>query len=77
MGQVESIGSWAEFCFFFSLFMRHQHALVPLIHKPSFAIDALNRRDKTDESFRGLSCSIGESNPCRTPAYDSHIHVRR
>jgi len=59
MIQVEAIGTWSEFCFFVSLFMRHQHALVPLVHKPSFAMDVLNRRDQRDEAFRGLLFSIG------------------
>jgi hypothetical protein len=56
--QVEAIGTWSEFCFFFSLYMRHQHALVPLVHKPTFAMDVLNRRDQRDEAFRGLLFSI-------------------
>lgn len=60
MVQVEAIGTWSEFCFFVSLFMRHQHALVPLIHKPTFAMDVLNRKDQRDEAFRGLLFSIGE-----------------
>jgi hypothetical protein len=60
MIQVEAIGTWSEFCFFVSLFMRHQHALVPLIHKPTFAMDVLNRKDQRDEAFRGLLFSIGE-----------------
>ena len=59
MVQVEAIGTWSEVCFFVSLFMRHQHALVPLVHKPTFAMDVLNRRDQRDEAFRGLLFSIG------------------
>lgn len=79
MIQVEAIGTWSEFCFFVSLFMRHQHALVPLIHKPTFAMDVLNRKDQRDESFRGLLFSIGEpraqSHHRGTTAESSHIHV--
>jgi hypothetical protein len=60
MIQVEAIGTWSEFCFFVSLFMRHQHALVPLVHKPTFAMDVLNRKDQRDEAFRGLLFSIGK-----------------
>jgi hypothetical protein len=37
-----------------------QHGLMPLVHKPSFALDVLQRRDTGDEVFRGLLCSIGE-----------------
>lgn len=59
MPQVEAIGTWSEFCFFVSLYMRHQHALVPLVHKPTFAMDVLHRRDQRDEAFRGLLFSIG------------------
>jgi hypothetical protein len=29
------------------------------VHKPSFAMDVLNRRDQRDEAFRGLLFSIG------------------
>lgn len=40
--------------------MRHQHVLVPIVHKSSFASDLLHRRDQRDETFRGLLASIGE-----------------
>lgn len=61
---IEDVTSWANVSFFVSLHIKHQHALVPLVHKPSFADDMLHRRDETDEQFRGLLSSIGESAPC-------------
>jgi hypothetical protein len=62
---IEEVTSWANVSFFVSLHIKHQHALVPLVHKPSFADDMLHRRDETDEQFRGLLSSIGESGTCR------------
>ncbi|KAK1921136.1 hypothetical protein DB88DRAFT_499777 [Papiliotrema laurentii] len=67
MPQVEAIGTWSEFCFFVSLYMRHQHALVPLVHKPTFAMDVLHRRDQRDEAFRGLLFSIVTYTICQCP----------
>jgi hypothetical protein len=57
---IEDVTSWANVSFFVSLHIKHQHALVPLVHKPSFADDMLHRRDETDVQFRGLLSSIGE-----------------
>lgn len=76
--QIEAVAAWHDVCFFISLHMRHQHGLMPLVHKPTFAQDVLQRRDKTDETFRGLLCSIGESPPslALSPADTSScIHV--
>lgn len=56
---IEQIASWADIGFFLSLHLRFQHALVPLVHKPTFAQDILNRRDENDEAFRALLLSIG------------------
>lgn len=58
--QIESVAPWQDICFFLSLHMKHQHGLMPLVHKPTFAQDVLQRRDVGDEVFRGLLCSIGE-----------------
>lgn len=58
--QIDEIAPWSDICFFISLHMRHQHSLVPLVHKPTFAQDVLQRRDQRDEVFRGLLCSLGE-----------------
>lgn len=57
---IDVIAPWSDICFFLSLYMRHQHVLVPIVHKPSFASDVLHRRDQRDETFRGLLASIGE-----------------
>ena len=57
--QIESVAPWQDICFFLSLHMKHQHGLMPLVHKPTFAQDVLQRRDLGDEVFRGLLCSIG------------------
>jgi hypothetical protein len=56
----EDLAEWVDICFFLSLHTRHQHALVPLVHQPSFAQDVLHRRDQRDESFRCLLISLGE-----------------
>lgn len=58
--QIDSVVAWHDVCFFISLHMRHQHGLMPLVHKPTFAQDVLQRRDVGDETFRGLLCSIGQ-----------------
>ncbi|RSH92930.1 hypothetical protein EHS25_008376 [Saitozyma podzolica] len=55
---IDLIGTWEDVCFFVSLFMRQQHALVPLVHRPTLASDLLHRRDQYDETFRGLLGSI-------------------
>jgi hypothetical protein len=59
--QIDAVVAWHDVCFFISLHMRHQHGLMPLVHKPTFAQDVLQRRDVGDETFRGLLCSIGKS----------------
>lgn len=59
---IEAIASWGDITFFISLHTRYQHALVPFLHRPSFAWDILQRRDQRDEAFRGLLFSIGASN---------------
>jgi hypothetical protein len=56
----EDLAEWVDICFFLSLHTRHQHALVPLVHQPSFAQDVLHRRDQRDESFRCLLISVGK-----------------
>ncbi len=64
--EANAIMSWAEICFFLSLYIRYQHPVLPLVHKPTFSQDILNRRDRVNDSFRGLICSIGESfTPCQ------------
>ncbi|BEI97789.1 hypothetical protein CcaverHIS631_0300880 [Cutaneotrichosporon cavernicola] len=56
--RIENFASWDEIGFFLSLHMKHQHMLVPLVHRPSFAQDVLHRRDEEDEAFRGLLLSM-------------------
>jgi hypothetical protein len=61
IGNIENITSWSNIAFFLTLFLDYEHAILPLIHKPTFSKDVITRRDKKSESFRGLLCSIGES----------------
>lgn len=56
---IESVASWDEVGFFLSLYLKYQHPLLPLVHRPTFAQDVLHRRDGIDEAFRGLLLSIG------------------
>jgi hypothetical protein len=65
IGNIENITSWSNIAFFLTLFLDYEHAILPLIHKPTFSKDVITRRDKKSESFRGLLCSIGESTPLR------------
>ncbi len=58
ISRIENFASWDEIGFFLSLHMKHQHMLVPLVHRPSFAQDVLHRRDEGDEAFRGLLLSM-------------------
>lgn len=59
--QLEQVISWANAAFFLRLYLKYQHALMPLVHKPTFAKDIVDRRDKTDEVFRGLLFSLSRS----------------
>lgn len=60
-GQVTSLSSilpWEDASFFLNLYLTHQHCLVPVVHKPSFAQSVLARRDKTSAVFRALLCAL-------------------
>jgi len=57
---IEDVATWDTVGQFLSLYLRHQHVLVPLVHKPTFAQDVLHRRDRHDEAFRGVLFSMGE-----------------
>jgi hypothetical protein len=57
---IEAIMPWDDVSFFVSLYIRYQHVLVPLVHKPTFAQEVLARRDREDSLFRCLLISIGE-----------------
>lgn len=59
--QIETVTSWTNVEFFIQLYLKHQHALVPIVHKPTFRSDLLDRRDRTDPEFRALLLSLGES----------------
>lgn len=55
---LSSILPWEDASFFLNLYLTHQHCLVPVIHKPSFAQSVLARRDKSSPVFRALLCAI-------------------
>lgn len=59
--QIERLMDWQTINFFLSLYIKHQHHLMPLVHKPTFAQDVLARRDRQDEVFRALILSLGMS----------------
>ncbi|AAW45173.2 expressed protein [Cryptococcus deneoformans JEC21] len=65
---IESVASWDEVGFFLSLYLKYQHPLLPLVHRPTFAQDVLHRRDRIDEAFRGLLLSIVAYTICHTNA---------
>ncbi|AFR94585.2 hypothetical protein C343_02669 [Cryptococcus neoformans C23] len=65
---IESVASWDEVGFFLSLYLKYQHPLLPLVHRPTFAQDVLHRRDRNDEAFRGLLLSIVAYTICHTNA---------
>lgn len=56
--RLETFASWDDISFFLALHVKHQHVLVPLVHRPSFAQDVVHRRDEGDEAFRGLILSM-------------------
>ena len=58
--QIELVTTWVNIEFFIGLYLKHQHALVPLVHKPTFRADLLERRDRADPEFRALLLSLGE-----------------
>jgi hypothetical protein len=64
---LDAVLPWTDACFFLTLFLRDQHCLVPVVHKPSFAQSLLARADKTDDALRGLVCSIIAFTICQCP----------
>ncbi|BEJ13508.1 hypothetical protein CspHIS471_0306820 [Cutaneotrichosporon sp. HIS471] len=64
---LDAVLPWPDACHFLALFLRDQHCVVPVVHKQSFALDLLNRRDRTDEAFRGLLCSMVAFTICQCP----------
>lgn len=55
---LSAIVPWEDASFFLNLYLTHQHCLVPVVHKPSFAQAVLARRDKTSAVFRALLCAL-------------------
>lgn len=64
---LDEVVDWSDVCWFVTLFLKDHHCLVPLVHKPSFSQDVLNRRDRRDEAFRGLLCSMVAYAICQSP----------
>ncbi len=58
--QIEDITSWSNINLFVSLYLQHQHCLLPLLHKSSLTCDVVTRLDRTDEVFRAMLLSLGE-----------------
>lgn len=64
---LEDITSFSNISFFISLYLRYQHALVPIVHKPTFSADVALRRDRTDQEFRALLLSLVAYVICQVP----------
>lgn len=62
--QVEDVTDWSTLSFFMSLYIRHLHALVPLVHKPTFSQALTMRLDQRDVGFRAFLFSLSESPVC-------------
>lgn len=58
--EIEDVTDWSTITFFTSLYLKYNHALSPIVHKPTFAHDLATRRDKTDRQFRSLLLGLGE-----------------
>lgn len=79
---IEDVTDWTTVTFFTSLYLKYNHALSPIVHKPTFAHDLATRRDKTDRQFRSLLFGLGK-NVVRTDslavvanAVVSHVYNR-
>lgn len=44
--QIEDIASWSTISFFISLYLRHSHALTPIVHKPNMTVCLATRLDQ-------------------------------
>lgn len=58
--QVEDVTDWSTLSFFMSLYIRHLHALVPLVHKPTFSQNLTMRLDQRDVGFRAFLFSLSK-----------------
>lgn len=79
---IEDVTDWSTVTFFTSLYLKYNHALCPILHKPTFAHDLATRRDKTDRQFRSMLLGLGKGSICSdrvsTRANDalSHLYYR-
>lgn len=67
--QVEEIAPWCDISYFIGLYLRYQHALMPLVHKPTFTNDIVLRKDRSDETFRALLLSLTAYTICQVPLH--------
>jgi hypothetical protein len=58
--QIEEIAPRCDVSYFIGLYLQYQHALMPLVHKPTFTNDIVLRKDRSDETFRALLLSLSE-----------------
>lgn len=58
--EIEDVTDWSTVTFFASLYLKYNHALSPIVHKPTFAHDLATRRDKHDRQFRSFLLGISE-----------------
>lgn len=56
--QIEDVTSFNHIFFFISLYLRHLHAHMPVVHKPTFTQQLAMRIDQRDEEFRALLLSL-------------------
>lgn len=64
---ITAILPWEDASFFLSLYLTHQHCLVPVVHKPTFAQSVLARRDLVSPEFRALLSSVIAFTICQCP----------
>lgn len=65
--QLEDVTSWSTLGFFTSLYLRHLHALLPLVHKPTFTLALAMRLDQRDVQFRAFLFSLVAYVICQSP----------
>ena len=57
--QIEDVASWSTIGFFLSQYLRYQHSLLPLVHRPTFTRALAMRQDKDDVDFRAFLLGLG------------------
>lgn len=65
--QLEDVTTWSTLGFFTSLYLRHLHALLPLVHKPTFTLALAMRLDQRDIQFRAFLFSLVAYVICQSP----------